>query len=234
MSATESPSKRGVFLVDDHTLVREWLTNLINQQPDLVVCGEADDARKAMQGIEAAKPKVVILDLLLRDSSGFELLKNLKRFRPDTAVLVLSMHEESHFAERALRAGASGYVTKREATSAVIEAIRKVLTGAVYLGDSVAQGLARGFVKDKAVAEGESFVGQLSDRELQIFELIGRGQSVKDIAAKLRINVKTVHTYCGRIREKWHLKSSHQLYLEAVHWCEGLSSPSRIRKPRAW
>jgi DNA-binding NarL/FixJ family response regulator len=232
MASIASQPKRSVFLVDDHALVREWLTSLINQQPDLVVCGEADDARKAMQGIGAAKPDVVVVDLLLKDSSGLELIKDLKRSRLDAAILVLSMHEEPHFAERAMRAGASGYVTKRDASRTVIEAIRKVLAGTVYLSESVAQDLAGRLVKDRA-PDGGAAVGELSDRELQIFELIGQGRSVMEIAAKLRLNVKTVHTYCGRIREKWHLKSSHQLYLEAVHWREGLPSSPRARRSKS-
>jgi len=228
MASAPARPKRTVFLVDDHALVREWLTNLINRQPDLVVCGEAEDARKAMQGIEAAKPDVVVVDLLLKNSSGMELIKHLKRSQPKTAILVLSMHEESHFARRALRAGAGGYVTKREATRDVIEAIQKVLGGSLYLSQSVARELAGGFVKERVPA-GQASIDQLSDRELEIFELIGQSQSVMEIAARLRINVKTVHTYCSRIREKWNLKSSHELYLEAVHWREARPS-SRVRQ----
>src|SRR5713226_3678911 len=119
-------NKKTVFLVDDHPLVREWLTNLINQQPDLEVCGEAESGPEAMQAILSLKPDIAIVDIALKDSSGIELIKDLKQSSPDVAVLVLSMHEESHYAERALRAGARGYIMKRETTRKVIAAIRKV------------------------------------------------------------------------------------------------------------
>lgn len=217
MSPSATKPKRKVFLVDDHALVREWLTTLINQQPDLEVCGEADSALAALKQIPDSHAQVAIVDISLKDSSGIELIKCLKQLHPDLIVLVLSMHEESHFAERALRAGASGYVTKREATRKVIEAIRQVLEGILYLNDSLRQTLTIKRVADRAPA-GVVPVEQLSDRELEVFELLGQGQTAFQIAQKLQINAKTVHTYCARIKEKMHLDSTTELLREAFHW----------------
>src|SRR6266404_1255044 len=148
-SSPTPPRKRTVFLVDDHPLVREWLTNLINQQADLAVCGEAESGPQAMSGILAARPDVAIVDIALKDSSGIELIKDLKQSCPTVAVLVLSMHEESHYAERALRAGARGYLMKRETTRKVIAAIRQVLEGKHYVSENLAAAMAAQFVSGK-------------------------------------------------------------------------------------
>ena len=170
---TASQPKR-VFLVDDHPLVREWLTNLINQQPGLKVCGEAESGPEAREKILALRPDVAIVDIALKDSSGIELIKDLKQSCPEVAVLVLSMHEESHYAERALRAGARGYVMKRETTRKVIAAISQVLEGKLCVSEAVAAAMAAQFVEGKTLATG-SPVEQLSDRELEVFELLGPG-----------------------------------------------------------
>src|SRR2546427_10966243 len=147
MTLPTAKPKRKVFLVDDHPLVREWLTNLINQQPDLAVCGESESAPEAFQAIAASKPDVAILDLSLKDSSGIELIKQLKESHPNVAVLVLSMHEEGHYAERALRAGAKGYVMKRETTRKVIDVVRRVLEGKLYISQKVAEVMAARLVQ---------------------------------------------------------------------------------------
>jgi len=207
-------SKKTIFLVDDHPLVREWLTNLINQQADLAVCGEAETRPQAMQAILRLKPDVAIVDISLKDSSGIELIKDLKQTMPGTAVLVLSMHEESHYAERALRAGARGYIVKRETTRKVIAAIRQVLTGGIYFSDAVATALA-----GKGVPK-QSPVEQLSDRELEVFELLGQGRGTRQIAETLKVSVKTVQAYCARIKEKLNLSSATELLREAVRWHE--------------
>jgi DNA-binding NarL/FixJ family response regulator len=171
--------KRSVFLVDDHPLVREWLANLIQQQPDLVVCGEAATRVQALRAISELKPNVAIVDIALKDSSGLELIKDLTEACPDIAVLVLSMHDESHYAERALRAGAKGYIMKRETTRKVIAAIRQVLDGKLYISDAVAAAMAAQFVSAKNLPAG-SPVEQLSDRELEVFELLGEGRYSPD------------------------------------------------------
>lgn len=217
MTAETRGSKKSIFLVDDHPLVREWLTNLINQQPDLSVCGEAETAPQAMQAISALKPDVAIVDISLKKSSGIELIKDLRQRQPAVAVLVLSMHEEAHYAERALRAGARGYIMKRETTRKVIAAIRKVLAGEHYISDEIATALATQFVTGKAPAE-QSPVEQLSDRELEVFELLGQGRGTRQIAETLSVSVKTVQAYCARIKEKLNLSSATELLREAVRW----------------
>ncbi len=205
--------------MDDHPLVREWLTNLINQQPDLVVCGEADSGPQALQAMGALKPEVAIVDIALKDSSGIELIKDLKLGCPAVAVLVLSMHDESHYAERALRAGARGYIMKRETTRKVIAAIRQVLAGKLYVSDSVAAAMAAKFVEGKTLA-ARSPVEQLSDRELEVFELLGQGRGTRQIAETLRVSVKTVQAYCAGIKDKLHVASATELIREAVRWYE--------------
>lgn len=211
--------KHKVFLVDDHPLVREWLTNLINQQPDLVVCGEAESAPQAMSAIAAAKPDVAIVDLSLKDSSGIELIKNLKQSHPSVAVLVLSMHDESLYAERALRAGARGYIMKRETTKKVVTAIRQVLEGKLYVSEQIAAAMTEKFVGGRP-ATSDSPVTLLSDRELEIFQLLGQGRETKQIADDLHISLKTVQAYCDRIKEKLSLASATELRREAVRWEE--------------
>ena len=219
MTAVAQKQKRKVFLVDDHPLVREWLTNLINQQPDLVVCGEAESAPQALQAIALAKPEVAIVDISLKDSSGIELIKTLKQFRPAMSVLVLSMHDESLYAERALRAGAKGYIMKRETTKKVIDAIRRVLEGKVYVSDAVTDVMATRLVEGKELT-GRSPVEQLSDRELEVFEMLGQGLGTRQIAKTLRVSIKTVQVYCARMKEKMNLGSATELLREAFRWNE--------------
>jgi DNA-binding NarL/FixJ family response regulator len=219
MTAEIEISKKGIFLVDDHPLVREWLTNLINQQPDLAVCGEAETGPQAMQAIIKLKPDVAIVDISLKDSSGIELIKDLKQSLPGVAMLVLSMHEESHYAERALRAGARGYIMKRETTRKVIAAIRQVLAGGIYISDEIATALATQYVGGKEMSKN-SPIEQLSDRELEVFELLGQGRGTRQIAEVLRVSVKTVQAYCARIKEKLNLSSATELLREAVRWHE--------------
>lgn len=219
VTSASSPARRRIFLVDDHPLVREWLTSLVNHQVDLTVCGEADNAPEAMQAILALKPDVAIVDLALKDSSGIELIKDLKATSPDVRVLVLSMHEELHFAERALRAGAKGYIMKRETAKKVIAAIRQVLAGQLYVSEQVATAMAAQFVTGKTLAAG-SAVETLSDRELEVFELLGQGRGTRQIAETLKISVKTIQAYCGRIKEKLNVGSATELLREAVRWYE--------------
>jgi DNA-binding NarL/FixJ family response regulator len=219
MTPTNDKHKKRIFLVDDHPLVREWLTNLIHQQPDLVVCGETESAPEALQVIDASKPDVAIVDISLKNSSGIELIKNLKESHPNVAVLVLSMHDESHYAERALRAGAKGYVMKRETTKRIIEAIRRVLEGKLYVSNKVAEALTARLVEGKSVA-GSSPVEQLSDRELEVFELLGQGLGTRQVAETLNVSMKTVQAYCARMKEKLNLSSATELLREAIRWNE--------------
>ena len=220
MTPEADNEKRKVFIVDDHPLVREWLTNLINQQPDLNVCGEAAAAAEAIQAVAVSKPAVAIVDISLRDSSGIELIKDLKQSYPGLLVLVLSMHEELHYAERALRAGAKGYIMKRETTKRVIEAIRTVLEGKFYLSDTLAQAITTQFIEGKTLA-ARSPVEQLSDRELAVFGLFGQGLGTRQIAETLKVSVKTVQAHCAHIKEKLNLSSATELLREAVRHYEG-------------
>ncbi|MGA3169961.1 MAG: response regulator transcription factor [Chthoniobacteraceae bacterium] len=209
------PDKKRIFLVDDHPLVREWLANLINQEEDLMVCGSAPNAPEALAAIQAMEPDAAVIDIALERGSGLELLKNVKVCCPRVTMLVLSMHEESAYAERALRAGARGYLTKRETTQKVITAIRQVLAGKLYISEAFAAAMAeRIFEGGGSGVAGE----ELSDRELQVFELLGAGQETWRIAESLNISMKTVQTYCLRIKEKLHLSNASELIREAVRW----------------
>ncbi|MGO8766677.1 MAG: response regulator transcription factor [Limisphaerales bacterium] len=210
--------KNKIFLVDDHPLVREWLANLINEQPDLEVCGEAGNASDAFQLIANTAPAVAIVDLSLEGGSGIELIKNVKASQSPVAMIVLSMHDEALYAERSLRAGARGYIMKREATKNILQAIRAVLAGQVYVSERIAGIMAETLVEGRQ--PGQSSVEQLSDRELEIFQLLGRGMNTRQIADHLHVGFKTVQTYCARIKEKLNLENATQLLHEAIRWLE--------------
>lgn len=216
---TTVAAKKRIFIVDDHPLVREWLTNLIHRQPDLSVNGEADSAPEALQAIQSAKPDVVIVDIALKKSSGIDLIKSLADLHPETAILVLSMHEEAHYAERALRAGARGYIMKRETAKKIIEAIRRVLEGKLYVSETIAELMTTKLVKGRAV-EARSPIEILSDRELEVFEMLGQGMGTRQIAEALRVSLKTVQAYCARVKEKLQVGSATELLREAIRWNE--------------
>ncbi len=217
MSQSQNQTKNRIFIVDDHPLVREWLTNLINQQGDLEICGEAGDAPSALGGIEKLRPDVAIVDITLTSGSGLELVKDIKQVSPDVACIVLSMHDEVLYAERALRAGAQGYVTKRDTTKKIIAAIRAVLSGELFISEDMKVLLTRKFI-----ARGSERCGieGLSDRELEVFEMLGSGIETRGIAESLNISMKTVQVYCPRIKEKFHIESATELRREAVRWLE--------------
>ncbi len=210
--------KNKVLLVDDHPLVREWLANLINEQPDLQVCGEASNSPRAFQLIIDLKPAVAIVDISLEGGSGIELIKNVKAHHSPVAMIVLSMHDEALYAERALRAGARGYIMKREATKKILQAMRAVLAGKVYVSEKIADMMTEKFAEGPV--SGEYSVEQLSDRELEIFQLLGRGMNTRQIADHLHVGFKTVQTYCARIKEKLKLDNATQLLHEAIRWLE--------------
>jgi DNA-binding NarL/FixJ family response regulator len=206
--------KKSVFIVDDHPLVREWLTTLIDQQADMAVCGQAATAAEAMQIVRALKPAVAIVDISLEDSSGIDLIKNLKAGSPQTAVIVLSMHDEAYYVQRALRAGARGYITKRDATTKVLAAVRSVLGGRTCFSDEVSSIIA------ERVAEGwpvtNSLIVTLSKRESEVFRLLGCCYSTRRIAQEMQVSFKTVQTFCSRIKEKLRLSSGTELLREAL------------------
>ena len=208
-----------ILLVDDHPLVREGLANLISQQADLQICGEADNEPQALEIIRTVQPHIAIVDISLESGSGIELIKSIKVMFPAVTVLVLSMHDESLYAERALRAGARGYVMKREAAKKVIQAIRCVLAGQLYVSDKIAALMAEKFVEGRP-ATTASPIEQLSNRELEVFQLLGLGHSTRQIADHLHVGFKTVQAYCARIKEKLKLANATELLREAIRWYE--------------
>jgi DNA-binding NarL/FixJ family response regulator len=221
-ASKSSKRKTRIFLVDDHPLVREWMTNLINQQEDLEVCGEAENAVQALRGISATKPKLAIIDISLNAASGLELVKDLCIQYPSVAPLVLSMHEEELYAERAMRAGARGYVRKRETSKNILAAIRSVLRGGIYVSEKLSNAMALKFLKgQEAIGIARSRVEQLSDRELEVFQLLGKGKSTAKIADELHLSLKTVQAYCVRAKEKLGLTTAVELLREAILWQEG-------------
>ncbi len=217
---SEVVAPRSVFLVDDHPLVREMLTGLINQQPDLRVSGEADDAVQALREMVANPPAVVVMDITLRTTSGLELLKNVRTCLPKVLVAVLSMHDEKLYAERCIRAGARAYVMKGETTARIVTAIRHVLAGRVWVSEAVSAGFAQK-VSLQARDLAESPLEQLSDRELEVFNLLGRGLETRQVAQSLCVSMKTVQAYCARIKQKLGLSTATELLREAVRWHEG-------------
>jgi len=212
-------TRHRVFLVDDHPLVREWLGSLIERQPDLAVCGQAETSGAAYAAIVRLQPDVAVVDLSLEDGSGLELIKQLQALPQPPRVLVLSMHDEAIYAERALRAGAAGYVMKRSATGRIIDAIRQVLQGRLYISEAVSEKMAEKFVLARTQPDA-SPVALLSDREMEVFQLIGQGFENRRIAETLHLSPKTVQVYCGRIKEKLGLENATALIGEAVRWHE--------------
>lgn len=209
--------KRSVFIVDDHPLVREGLTNLVNGQNDLIVCGEAKDSAEAIDGIAKQQPDVAIIDISLANESGLELIKHLARQFPQVAVIVLSMHDEALYAERALRAGARGYVMKHETSKSVLASIRRVLAGGVYVSERIVNRMALRLTSSRRSMAG-SPVERLSDRELEIFQLLGQGRSPSEIAGDLKLSLKTVQAYCARAKEKFGVTSLTELLRAAFQW----------------
>lgn len=211
------PQKNKIFLVDDHPLVREWLANLINQQPDMEICGEAGEKAGALQLIGQVRPEIAVVDISLEGGSGLELIKEVRALHPNVIVVVLSMHDETLYAERVLRAGARAYVMKREATKKVLQAIRCVLSGKMYVSEKIAAVMAEKFVEGKP-GVAVSPLEQLSDRELEVFQLLGRGYGTRQIAEELHVSFKTVQSFSARIKEKLKLANATELLREAVRW----------------
>lgn len=213
----QTDSKLKVLLVEDHPMFREHLTQLIQRELGMVVCGEADNITDAMRLIQETKPDIAIVDITLRGSSGLELIKDLKAQQIDLAVLVLSMHEEDLYAERALRAGAKGYITKNEASTEVVKAIHSVMNGEIYASKRLTSKLLDRMSQKRVINEILD-LGSLADRELEVFQMLGRGKSTRDIALTLHLGESTVETYRARIKEKLQLRSAAELYLRAGQW----------------
>lgn len=206
-----------VFIVEDHPMIRERLGEVIGREPDLAVCGEAEDGVSALSEIERTKPDLVVVDLSLKRSHGLELTKDLRSRYPSLGILIVTMHDESIYAERLMRAGASGYITKQEATKNVLQAVRTVLQGGVYLSQATALRLATEATGGRGSAPA-SPADRLSDRELRVFQLIGEGCGTRQIASQMRLGMATIETYRSRIKEKLHLKDADALRQSAVRW----------------
>ena len=210
------PGKARILVVDDHPIVRQGLSLLMDRQPDLIVCGEAGDMPAAMKAIAALKPDILILDISLEGTDGIEVLKNVRLTHPKLPILVLSMHDESLYAERALRAGANGYVMKQEPTEKVLDAVRRLLRGEVYVSGRIASKILQHCVG--GALPSKSPIDGLTDRELEVFRLIGAGYGTRQIAQELHLSVKTVETYQAHLKEKLSLKNGHELIQHAVRW----------------
>jgi|ERR1700728_717047 DNA-binding NarL/FixJ family response regulator len=209
--------KKTVFVVDDHPLLRQGLAMLINRESDLMVCGEAEEAPTAMKALAAARPDIVIADISLNGPDGLDLLKNLRILYPDLPVLILSMHDESIYAERALRARANGYIMKQEATEKVLVAVRRILDGEIYLSYRMANKLLQQYMSGQT-AETDSRLTALSDRELEVFRLIGDGLGTRRIAEVLHLSIKTVESYQAHLKEKLSLRTGRELMQHAIQW----------------
>jgi DNA-binding NarL/FixJ family response regulator len=216
-TTTKSPTARKIFLVDDHPVTRQGIAMLIDQDPDFVVCGEADNGPLAVELIPKAAPDLAIVDITLKTTSGIELLKDLKAILPDLPVLVMSMHDESLYAERALRAGARGYVMKHEPSEVVMAAIRRVLDGELHLSDRVKEKMLSRLAGGRK--DNVSFsMDMLSDREMEVFQLIGNGFSTRQIAERLNLSVKTIDSYREHLKLKLRLESGAHLVHHAIQW----------------
>lgn len=216
---SKPPTKSRIFLVDDHAMFREGLRQLIEREADMTVCGDAADAAAALTGIATASPDLVIVDISLGGTSGIELIKTIKSQYEDMPVLVVSMHEESLYSERALRAGAMGYVMKHEPSKTVKTAIRKVLDGDLFLSPKMSSTMVARLVH----GTGERFsspLETLSDRELEVFRMLGQGKAVRLIAEEMGVTIPTVNSFRNRIKEKLNLKSSTEVMLQAIQWVQ--------------
>jgi DNA-binding NarL/FixJ family response regulator len=211
--------KTRVFIVDDHPVVRDGLTTIINHEQDLNVCGQADDAPEALKAIDELKPDVVVVDISLKSSNGIELTKSINARHTNLFVIVLSLHDESVYAERSLLAGAKAYLMKDAASESIIKAIRTVLSGEIYVSDKISKKFLHTIAGNKAVTT-KTQIESLSDRELEIFRLIGEGLKASQIAKQLHLSTKTIETYRLRIKEKLNLPNAAELLQYSIKWAK--------------
>jgi DNA-binding NarL/FixJ family response regulator len=209
--------KKKILLVDDHPVVREGLTMRIQRQPDLTVCGEADGCREALAQIDASQPDLVVVDLVLQDGGGLQLIHDIRSRHPHLAVLALSVGDERIYARRALEAGARGYMMKVAVTEEVVAAIRQILDGHVYVSPAMQTRLLDSLAAGNANADG-SPDERLTNREVEVFRLLGAGLRTREIATRLHLSIKTVETYCERIKASLGLSSFPELLREAILW----------------
>jgi len=218
-SNSAPPERKRILIVDDHPVVREGLIQQLNRQPDLEICGQAANGSQALEEVERSRPDLVLADINLPGRSGLELIRDLRALAPKLPVLVLSMHDETVFAERVLRAGGRGYVSKQAGPEKLAEAIRRVLGGQIYLAETVSTRLLDGLAGERP-PRVPSPIERLTDRELDVFTLIGQAKETKEIAQRLRMSTKTVEAHRGAIKRKLKLKSGPELTRHAVLWVE--------------
>jgi DNA-binding NarL/FixJ family response regulator len=219
---TSQAKKCRVLLVDDHPIVRQGLALLIDREPDLCVCGEGDSAHTAFHAIKTLRPDLVVLDISLSGPDGLDVLKEIRTKTENLPILILSMHDESIYAERAMRAGANGYIMKQEATERVLVAIRRILQGDVYLSDRLTNTMLQQYVHGASTAKKSPLVN-LTDRELEVFRLIGEGHPTRQIADELHLSVKTIESYQAHIKEKLALRNARELVQHAIEWTVNLN-----------
>jgi DNA-binding NarL/FixJ family response regulator len=210
-------AKKRILVVDDHPIIRQGLALMLNREGDLVVCGEAEDATGAMLVMASARPDILIVDISLNGPDGLDLLKNIRTTHPALPVLILSMHDESIYAERALRAGANGYIMKQEATEKVLVAIRRILNGEIYVSERIANKMLKHYITGAGGLKNSS-ISDLSDRELEVFRLIGESHGTRQIAEELHLSIKTVESYQAHIKDKLSLRSARELMQHAIQW----------------
>ncbi|MEX0718440.1 MAG: response regulator transcription factor [Planctomycetaceae bacterium] len=218
MNTVETTHKARIFIVDDHPVMRRGLSQIIDDLDDMKICGDAAEMNDALRRIEELKPDAVVIDISLGDGNGIELIKQIKAVMPDTRMLVCSMHDESLFAERAMRAGALGYVNKTDDTETFLTALRRVLDGKIHLSQRMTDRMLQQVAGGHDENINRSPIERLSDRELEVFEMIGHGLITKQIAAKLHLSPKTVETYRENIKAKLNLRNGSELTRHAVQW----------------
>lgn len=216
---TEPSNPGRIVIVDDHPIMRQGLVEIINRESDLEVRGEAQDAHQALRLIEDLKPDLILVDISLKGISGIDLIKDIKAHHPDLPALVVTMHEEPRYAERALRAGARGYITKREKGEKLIAAIRRVLSGEIYLDETMVPKLLSELAEG-AGGQADTPSSLLSKRELEVFRLIGQGHDSHEIAERMRVNIKTIEVYRSSIKKKLKLRSAVELHQHAYRWAQ--------------
>ena len=209
--------KKKIFVVEDHPIFRLGISELINQEEDLVVCGDAESVTRAIHEIDRLDPDLLIVDISLKNSDGIDLVKDMHNNRKDLPMLILSMHDEFLYAERSLRAGARGYIMKEEAMESVVFAIRQVLAGNLYFNDRVKEHILSQLSGESGSSDTDP-IKRLTNRELEVFRLVGQGFSTRDIAGKLNLSIKTIGTYRERIKEKLGLRNATELVRLAVNW----------------
>jgi len=222
-SATQTKGKKNIVIIDDHPILREGLRQLLNEEPDLYVCGEAENAHKAMEVIDRYKPDIAIVDVSLEGGSGIALIKRIRATYPGLSTLVLSMHDELLYAERALRAGANGYIMKQEKAEKVVQAINRILGGDIYLSEKMASTMVHKLLGSGSAGKGVG-IENLSDRELEVFQLIGNGWTTRQISEQLHVSIKTVESHRARIKEKMKLKNATELVQYAIKWVQSESA----------